>query len=241
MKLLRILYQPYKILVWAPLGLVITVSSYFFALALCATVGPRRGAIAGVIWGRLMSWITPVPVKVEGRHYVEKKQSYVIVANHQSAFDIFVLYGWMGVDFRWIMKQELRKVPIIGYSCFKLGHIFIDRSNRSSAIASIEAAKPRIREGTSVLFFPEGTRRSGGLGEFKKGAFRTALSMEIPVLPVSVVNTDRILPNKTLALFPGRASLVIHEPIDVAGYDSRSVDELVARTRSAIASALTTA
>ena len=90
--------------------------------------------IAGIIWARFNSFVTPMFVRVIGEENIDRSHSYVVVGNHQSQYDIFVVYGWLPIDFRWVMKIELRKVPIIGYYCYKAGHIFIDRSNSKSAI-----------------------------------------------------------------------------------------------------------
>ena len=236
----RILYFPYKIVIFVP---VMGLSTLFFGALTVVLVQflPARTAsfIGGVIWARWISIITPMFVQVIGRENIDKKQSYVVVSNHQSQYDIFVLYGWLGVDFKWVMKQELRKVPGLGVACEKLGHIYIDRSQRQAALESLERAKTRITGGTSVIFFPEGTRSdNGNMRAFKKGAFNMALDLGLPILPVSIVNTNRILPNRTLDLLPGRAKLVIHDPIPTDAYDRDNIADLMAKTRETIQSGL---
>ena len=79
----------------------------------------------GIVWSRFNAWITPMLVTTRGLEKIDRKQSYVVVSNHQSQYDIFVLYGWLGIDFKWVMKQELRKIPGLGIACEKIGHIFI--------------------------------------------------------------------------------------------------------------------
>lgn len=239
-KILRILYQPYKWLIFAP---YLAVSTLFFGsltVVLAVVTNPRMTSfICGTIWSRLNGYLTPIRVKVTGRDNIDKTQSYVIVANHQSQYDIFVLYGWLGIDFKWVMKQELRKVPGIGIGCEKVGHIFIDRSNHEKAVASLAAAKEKIINGTSVIFFPEGTRsRDGSLGTFKKGAFKMALDLRLPILPITIVGTRDILPTDSVDLFPGCARMIIHKPIGIAGYTDDNLDELVDRARSVIGSGL---
>ena len=239
-KILPVLYIPYRYLVFVP---VVALSTAFFgtlAVVLLNFLKPRMVAqLTGVPWARFNSYITPMLLKVRGRENIDPKQSYVIVANHQSHFDIFVLYGWMGVDFKWVMKIELLKVPFIGSSCDKLEHIYIDRSNKEAALASLDRAKKRIVNGTSVIFFPEGTRsRSGEMGEFKKGAFRMALDLGLPLLPVTITGTNKILPPKTLRLLPGRAEMVIHPPIPVKGCTEKDIPGLMAEARQMITSGL---
>jgi 1-acyl-sn-glycerol-3-phosphate acyltransferase len=178
-------------------------------------------------------------VKVIGVENMDKRQSYVVVSNHQSQFDIFVLYGWLGVDFKWVIKQELRKVPAIGIACEKIGHIFIDRSNRERALASLHQAKKNIVNGTSVIFFPEGTRsQDGSLGLFKKGAFKMAIDLELPILPITIVGTKEILPSNSMDLFPGKARMIIHRPIDTAGFNDGNLQNLIEATYSVIKSGL---
>lgn len=237
---LWLLYQPYKYLVYAPF---LGVSTFFFAslaVILCLFVKPRVvSAVTGVPWARLNAFFTPMRVTVTGRENLDPRQSYVVVSNHQSHFDIFVLYGFLGIDFRWIMKQELRKVPGIGISCYRLGHIFVDRSNHAAALASIDAAKERITDGTSVLFFPEGTRsRSGRLRTFKKGAFHFARDLGLPVLPVTIVGTRDVLPSDGIDLKPGSARLIIHPPIELEGNSREEIAVLMTRVRDTIAAPL---
>lgn len=239
-KVLRFFYQFHKWLIFVP---ILAFSTFFFgslAVALC-TVLPAKlvSRICGATWARLNSWLTPMVVTVIGQEHINEDQSYVVVSNHQSHFDIFVLYGWLTVDFKWVMKAELRKVPFLGVACEKLDHIFIDRSNHQAAIDSINQAKKRIVGGTSVIFFPEGTRsKSGKLQPFKKGAFRFALDLGVPILPVTILGTKDILPRGTVDLFPGRAQMIIHPPIQIDGRRHRDVEALAAEVAAVIRSGI---
>jgi 1-acyl-sn-glycerol-3-phosphate acyltransferase len=189
--------------------------------------------ICGTFWARLNAWLTPMPVKVTGRENIDPQQSYVVVANHQSFYDIFVLYGFLGIDFKWVMKQEMRSIPGLGIGCEKVGHIFVDRSNRKAALASIKSAQSKISNGTSVVFFPEGTRSlDGTLKGFKKGAFRFALDLDLPILPVTIVGAGDVLLSGSLDLLPGKVRLIIDEPISVDGLDVKDVPHLMEQVRS---------
>jgi len=234
------LYQPYKYLVVAPVLVLWTAFCASLALLLTPFTTSRTASrLAAVPWARLLVWITPMRVKVVGREHVDSRQSYVLVSNHQSQFDIFLLYGWLGVDFKWVMKQELRKVLGIGVACDRLGHIFIDRSNHAAALATLETAKGKIVDGTSVMFFPEGTRsRDGKLKRFKKGAFRMAVDLGLPILPLTVTGTRDVLPAGTSDLLPGSATLVIHKPVPVAGFTPNDCQRLSDQVREIIASSL---
>jgi 1-acyl-sn-glycerol-3-phosphate acyltransferase len=234
------LYQPYKYLIFAPLVGLVTAVLAIAAFCLSFVLPSRIvGSLTAVPWARTLAALTPMRVRVEGRENIDPQQSYVLASNHQSQYDIFVLYGWLGVDFRWVMKKELRSVPAIGLSCERLDHIFIDRSDRAAAVATLEDAKTKIVDGTSVMFFPEGTRsRDGKLRGFKKGAFRMAIDLGLPILPLTVTGTRDVLPADTSDLLPGSSRLIIHEPIPVDGMTRDDCSALSDRVREVIASGL---
>jgi 1-acyl-sn-glycerol-3-phosphate acyltransferase len=234
--ILNLLYQPYK---WLFFGPYLVLSTLFFGsltVVMVYVTNPRIASlIGGVIWARLIAYLTPIFVTVIGRENIDKKQSYVIVCNHQSHYDVIVLYGWLGIDFRWVIKSELRKVPGLGIGCEKIGHIFIDRSDTKAALAAINAARNQIVDGTSVIFFPEGSRsRNNKLGGFKKGAFKMALDIKIPVLPITIIGTKNVLPPKTIRLLPGKIKMIIHQPIDIAKYKDADIKELMEKARGII-------
>ncbi len=236
-KLLFILYQPYKWLIFFPFLIVTTLTFGFLAVFLLSmSASPKFVSnLCGARWSRINSFMTPMCVSVSGRGNIDPACSYVIVSNHQSHYDVFVLYGWLGVDFKWVMKKELRKVPALGVACEKLEHIYIDRSDKGTALKSLNDAKKIIRNGTSVIFFPEGTRsRTGQMGDFKKGAFFMALDLGIPILPVTITGTKDILPPGTVNLMPGRVRMTIHKPIAVSGYTLETIGDLMAEVRSVI-------
>jgi 1-acyl-sn-glycerol-3-phosphate acyltransferase len=219
------LYQPYKWLIFAPF-FVLTTLFFGSATVVFSMFLPSRwvSLICGTFWSRLNAWLTPMPVNVTGRENIDP---------HQSLYDVFVLYGFLGIDFKWVIKQEMRSVPGLGIGCEKVGHIFVDRSDRKAALASINAAKSKISNGTSVVFFPEGTRsRDGTLRQFKKGAFRFALDLDLPILPVTIVGTWEILPSDSLDLLPGKARLIIDQPILVDGLDGNDIPRLMEQVRS---------
>jgi 1-acyl-sn-glycerol-3-phosphate acyltransferase len=239
-KILILLYQPYKWLIFLPLVALSTLIFGSLAALLVFVVNPKlAGFLSGVPWARVNAFITPIVVKVTGRENLNRNKSYVIVSNHQSQYDILIIYGWLGVDFKWVMKQELRKVPALGIACERLGHVFIDRSNPASAVASLKAAKKKIINGTSMMFFPEGTRsKDGTLGKFKKGAFRMAIDLGLPVLPVTITGTRDIMPTGTLNIFPGKAKMVIHKSIEISGYNDKNLTILMEKARDVIISGL---
>ncbi|MCQ2200799.1 MAG: 1-acyl-sn-glycerol-3-phosphate acyltransferase [Bacteroidales bacterium] len=231
------MYAIYKYLFVVPVFAINTVLATVFVFIL-SIFSPKSTRYCGVVWAKIMQWITPMPVKVVGRENIAEGQSYVIACNHQSAYDIFVIYGSLDVDFRWILKQELRKVPVLGFACERLGHIFIERSSRRAAYDSIQRAKKVLVGGTSVVIFPEGTRSGKAeMGTFKHGAFKMAMDLQLPIVPVSIKDTYKVMGKSLATLKPGHATLTIHKPIDITEYEERR-DDLIEAVRSSIASAV---
>lgn len=232
-----LLYQPYKVLIFLPVILIATNLLGGLIILLVSLGMPRLARPLPVLWARINALAAPARVRVQGSENVDRNQSYVVVANHQSHFDILAIYGWLGIEIRWVMKIELRKVPVLGLACEKLGHVYIDRSNHRKAQASIDAAKQQLQNGTSIFFFPEGTRSlDGRLLPFKKGAFKLAKELGLPLLPVTINGSHDILPAKTLNLFPGTVDIIIHPPIPVE--EASSEEQLMAQARERIASRL---
>jgi 1-acyl-sn-glycerol-3-phosphate acyltransferase len=226
-------YRVYKWLVIIPflgastvlIGLIVTALSYLGAPDFASRV-------FGTLWARLNMGVSLVNLQVAGREHLVPHQSYVIVANHQSLFDVLLLYGLLGLDIKWVMKKELRQVPVLGVACAAMGHILIDRSNTSAALASINNASKRIKDGISVVFFPEGTRsHNADLLPFKKGAFRLAVELQLPILPVTIIGSGHILPTDSLDLRPGRATLVFGAPISTRGHSSDDLTSLMDMSR----------
>ncbi|MDO9184894.1 MAG: lysophospholipid acyltransferase family protein [Bacteroidia bacterium] len=237
-KLGYILYQPYKWLFFFPFLIINTL--FFCIIAILISLFSQKAAgYCGVIWARLNSYLTPISIKVTGKEHIQKNTSYIIVLNHQSYYDIFLIYGWLGIDIKWVMKQELRKIPGFGICCEMIGHIFIDRSNTQVAIESMNKVKQKLVNGTSVVIFPEGTRsKTGELAPFKRGAFRLAMDLGLPILPITLIGTKDILPSDSFNLLPGKAQMIIHEPIFVTKYADEEINTLITDVSKVISSAL---
>jgi len=187
------------------------------------------------IWARLNMLFTLMTIEIDGREKITTGQSYIIVANHQSLVDIYVLYGYVGMNIRWVMKKELRSIPVFGLACEMMGQIIIDRSDTQAAVESINSARSKIKDGLSVIFFAEGTRsRKGEVEQFKKGAFRLAQELSVPILPVSIHDTNKVLASDTLDWHPGHVKLKFHDPIPTVGLTSEDVSTLGEQTREVI-------
>ncbi|MBW2433993.1 MAG: 1-acyl-sn-glycerol-3-phosphate acyltransferase, partial [Deltaproteobacteria bacterium] len=153
----------------------------------------------------------------------------------QSNFDIPVLLGYLTVQFRWLAKMELFKIPIFGHAMRKAGYISIDRNNRESAFKSLELAAEKIRNGVSVLIFPEGTRsRDGRIQPFKKGGFVMAIESGVPIVPVIISGARAIMTKGKFRVNPGQIRLSIQKPIDTTIYSRDTKEALMERVRRVI-------
>lgn len=239
----KILFWPYQVYAWCiffPVGAILTLSAGLLTALFATLINPRFASrFVATRWARILARLTPMAVSVQGAEHADRKRTYVVVCNHQSLYDIMLVYGWLHLDLKWVMKQELRKIPGVGIGCEKAGHIFIDRNNPRQARACVKQALERLGDGVGILFFAEGTRSlDGKLLPFKKGAFRLAIEQQLPLLPVTLRGTREILPAKTIRLFPGRAAMLIHPAIETQGMELGQLDELLDLTRQTIASGL---
>ncbi len=235
------LYQVYAWLIFYPVAFVLTLTAGWVTVVVAAIWSPRVASRhIAANWAKVMLWLTPVWVTVEGAENADSSRSYVVVCNHQSQYDIFIVYGWLKLDLKWVLKAELRKIPGLGIGCEKAGHIYIDRSNPDQARKAVSDALASVGNGVGVLFFAEGTRSlDGKLRSFKKGAFRVATAQKLPILPVTIIGTRDIQKPKTMTIFPGKIRMVIHPAIEVDGTeDAETMRDLMTQTRDTIASAL---
>jgi 1-acyl-sn-glycerol-3-phosphate acyltransferase len=181
-------------------------------------------------------------VRAEGlEHLGPGGEVFVVMSNHQSVYDIPVIFQALPLRLRMVAKQELFRVPVWGRAMRYAGFVSIDRSDRERAKESLRVAKQKMQnEGTSIWIAPEGTRsRTGELGPFKSGGFHLALDAGLRILPVSIVGTFDILRADTTSVTKGAdVRVIVHEPIDPRPYGPGRRAELTADVRAAIASSL---
>ncbi|MCM1517732.1 MAG: 1-acyl-sn-glycerol-3-phosphate acyltransferase [Pseudoflavonifractor sp.] len=189
-------------------------------------------------WSRLFCLMTFVSVSVRGRENIDSKTSYVFVANHQGAYDIFSIYGYLNHNFRWMMKKGLEKIPFVGYSCKVSGQIMVDSSSPAAVKATMSAAERQLSGGMSLVVFPEGSRSfNGRMGRFKKGAYTLAVEFGLPVVPITIDGAFDVMPRTAKLPRPGHITLTIHRPI-MPGDGGHDLGTLMDESREAIASAL---
>lgn len=209
------LYRIYQWLIAAPLFIVAT-----FITALVTSIGSLlfNGHFWGYwpphYWCKFTCWILFIKVKVKGRENINKNTSYIFVANHQGAFDIFSIYGFLDHNFKWLMKKSLEKIFMVGPACRRAGHIFVDDSKISAIKNTILQAEDTLKDGMSLVIFPEGSRSwDGKMIPFKRGAFMLASEFNLPVVPLTIDGSFRRMPRYTYNVTPGNIILTIHKPI----------------------------
>jgi 1-acyl-sn-glycerol-3-phosphate acyltransferase len=194
-------------------------------------------------WSRAVLDNARIELEVAGREHMKPDTTYLVMSNHQSLYDIPVLFQAIGPNIRMVAKRELFHVPIFGRALAAAGFVSIDRENRNAAIRSLTHARNLLQGGTHVWIAPEGTRsRTGRLLPFKKGGFYLALQSGLPILPVTVRGTSAALPAKGLRSSAGaRVRVTLHPPLDMAAYLARGKagrDTLMADIRRTLESAL---
>ncbi len=239
---MRIFYCLYQICVYLPLGLIATALTAITTTIGC-TLGSGRvwGYYPGKIWSMVMIRLALLPVHVEGREKLKENQSYVFCSNHQGAFDIFLIYGYLGRNFKWMMKQSLRNIPLVGKACESAGFIFIDQAKRGNVKHAIEFAHRTLHDGMSMVVFPEGRRtHTGQMGPYRRGAFLLADELQLPVVPLTINGSFEVMPRDKdfHFLHRQRLSLTIHEPIYPLSQGQENLQRMEALSREATYSAL---
>ena len=193
---MKVIYYAYQILI-SPLLLLLTVLT-----ALATIIGCSVGNAAfwsyypGKLWSRAMIRLLLLPVRVEGREHMDAQQSYIFIPNHQGAFDIFFIYGYLNRPFKWMLKSELRQMPFIGKACESAGFIFVDQKGGPRKMKEThDRARQVLQGGVSLVVFPEGARTwDGRLRSFKRGAFQLATELQLPLLPITINGSFEVLP-----------------------------------------------
>jgi 1-acyl-sn-glycerol-3-phosphate acyltransferase len=221
--------------------LIPAVSLYTIVLgtvSLFSTVFDRSGNFAhqcARAWAWLILKTTGVRVQVSGLEHLEPGRSYVFAANHQSIYDIPILFTSIPAQLRIVAKESLGRIPFMGWHLHRAGHLLVDRRNPGPDI--VEKMKRLVGESSSLIVFPEGTRSAdGAVGRFKKGSFLVAIDAGLPVVPVSVTNSRHVMRKGELMVCPGDVRVTVHPPIPTAGVNREDVLEFTARVQAIVRS-----
>ena len=189
----------------------------------------------GKFWSLLNIYLSGTRICIRGKEKIERGGNYIVMSNHQSLFDVWGLIAKIPLQLRWIIKADIKKIPIFGYALERMGHIYIGGNGRRNMALGLADAIRRVRNGTSIVIFPEGTRsRDGRLGKFHKGGALIAIKSGVPVLPVTVNGSRFVLPKGTLALMPGKIEIVVGDIIDPHKFGRHGEEELMAVVESSI-------
>ena len=235
---MKILYRLYQLLIALPIIILTTALTAIVTILGCTFCKARTwGHYPAMVWSRLMCWVMLLPVKVEGRELLDKKQSYVFVANHQGPYDIFLIYGFLGRSFRWMMKKSLRNMPLVGKACESAGHIFVDKSGPKAIHKTYEQGRKVLQNGVSLVVFPEGARTfTGHMGKFRRGAFGLADELQLPVVPITIDGSFDVLPRQKGINFVTwhRLRLVIHAPIEPSSQGPEDIQRILEQSYETI-------
>lgn len=234
MKVLLFIYQ------WCIAAPIIVVATIIVALATIIGSYLGSGTWWGYhparLWGKLFCLLMFVRVTVSGSENIDKKTSYVFIANHQGAYDIFSIYGYLNHNFRWMMKKSLGNIPFVGSACKVSGQILVDNKSASGVAHTMQEAKERLKQGLSLVVFPEGARSwTGKMRPFKRGAFKLAIDFNLPIVPVTIDGSFKVMPRTTYLIKPGHIHLTIHKPIDI---NADNIDAVMEESYKVIESAL---
>lgn len=221
------------------IGLIILLTIFFSSAVIVAAVlgndGGRTAHKVIQLWGESILFVSGIRVKVRGISHIDPDSPCVYMSNHQSNFDIPVLLSCLKVQFRWLAKTELFRIPLFGYAMKKAGSISVDRSDSRSAMKSLKQISATIRSGVSVLIFPEGTRSTDGhIREFKKGGVSLAMAAGVPIVPIILNGTRAIMPKRHIEITPGNVLMEICPPIQTSMYGRKDRDMLLEKVRTII-------
>lgn len=224
-----------------PFYLLSLIINTFVLSLIIIVISPldRRGNLVhyiGKFWSLLNLYLPGTRVALRGRDKIEKGRAYIIMSNHQSLLDPWVLIGKLPLQLRWIIRSGIKKMPVFGYALERMGHVYVDRTKRKGTVASLAKAVQKLKDGSSIVVFPEGTRsKDGQLLNFHKGGAIIAFRSGAPILPVTINGSRFVLPKGTLALMPSKIEVVVGDAIDPNSFDEAEKDKLMAVVRSAIA------
>ena len=235
------MYRLYQLFIALPVILAATILTSVVTIVGGLFNAHIFGYYPGKLWSKVICRVLLLPIHVEGRENIDRHQSYVFVANHQGPFDIFLIYGYLGRHFKWMLKKSLRKVPLVGYACVKARHIFVDKSGPKAVKQTIDHARRTLQGGTSLVVFPEGSRSfTGHMGLFRKGAFQLADELQLPVVPLTIDGSFDVLTRMAGINFVHRhpMRLVIHKPIYPTSHSPEDIRHTMDESYHVIMSAL---
>lgn len=218
--MIKLLFRIYQILILLPVVVIITIFVGIMIMLVSPLLPESRrvayNSFMGKVWGKTIVLFSLLPVTVEGRENIESYKSYVFVANHLSCYDVFLIFGYLNKNIKWMLKASLMKIPFLGGACRVSGFIPVDTSSPAKVHETYTNACKAMGDDVSMVIFPEGRRSiDGKLGPFRRGAFLIADKLQKPVVPITIIGTYEVMPRHRDFMFITRTPLkmIIHEPI----------------------------
>jgi 1-acyl-sn-glycerol-3-phosphate acyltransferase len=185
-------------------------------------------------WSRLILWTTGVKVSVGGLERLDPARSYVFAANHQSIYDIPIVFAALPFQLRIIAKESLGRIPFVGWHLQRTGHVLVDRAKAGAG--TVKRMARLVAKGHSLIVFPEGTRSiDGAVAPFKGGSFVIALDAALPIVPITIVGSRAVMLKGEMMVRPGSVTLVVHDPIETASVPRKEVREFASAVRDVVA------
>jgi 1-acyl-sn-glycerol-3-phosphate acyltransferase len=187
------------------------------------------------LWGKIALLANRVKVKLEGMGHVTGEGPYIFMSNHQGYYDVFALLGHLPVQFKWLVKKELFSIPFLGWTMAAAGYINVDREGTRKTVEALNEAAQKIREGMSIVIFPEGSRSpDGSIQTFKKGGFTLAIKSGVPIVPIAITGTREIMPKGRLTVAAGQIRIQMGHPIPTQNYSLKDRETLIKKVNRAI-------
>jgi 1-acyl-sn-glycerol-3-phosphate acyltransferase len=223
------------IFVWFCIVIATLVLGFF---AFITYLFDRKGRVVhhyARLWGKVALLANRVKVKIEGMEHLNGKGPYIFMSNHQGSYDIFALLGHLPYQFKWLVKKELFSIPFFGWTMAAAGYISIDREGTRETVEAMNEAAQKIRDGMSVVIFPEGSRSpDGSIQAFKKGGFTLAMKSKVPIVPIAISGSRDIMPKDKLTATSGQIRILVDHPIDIQHCSLKDRGSLMKMVRETI-------
>jgi 1-acyl-sn-glycerol-3-phosphate acyltransferase len=223
------------IFVWSCIVIATLVLGFF---AFITYFFDRKGRVVhryARLWGKTALLANRVKVKIEGMEHLNGKGPYIFMSNHQGSYDIFALLGHLPYQFKWLAKKELFSIPFFGWTMAAAGYIRIDREGTRETVEAMNDAAQKIRDGMSVVIFPEGSRSpDGSIQPFKKGGFTLAIKSGVPIVPIAISGSRDIMPKDKLTAASGEIRIRMDHPIKTENFSVKDRESLMKRVKETI-------
>lgn len=226
----------YEILIFIPFGIIATMFTAIIVI-IGVTIGNKDfwSYYPPKYWSKFICFLALCPIEVKNKTKLDQNQSYIFIPNHQSIFDVFLIYGYLGQNIKWVQKKELHNIPLVGKASEMAGHVFLDQKNLKAMPAAIKEAESRITSGISLVIFPEGARtKSGKMQRFKRGPFIIAKELNLSLVPITINGAFNVMPINSFWLNPHKMQLVIHDPIPTTNADIENLQPLIDECHKAV-------